>query len=126
MIDEATLTGAIKVGLGSQIAGFFANDEKWSEKIEKASHASCDRMWRMPLFKEYKTAFKSTVADLQNAANGFGGAVRAALFLEEFVNERPWVHMDIYAWKDSRDGACLEAGGSGQGTQCLIEFVKEL
>lgn len=124
IIDVATLTGAIKVGLGNDIGGLFANDQRLAQKIEKAAFRSGDRMWRMPIFQDYRSSLNSGVADLVNSSNGNGGAITAALFLEEFVDGRPWAHLDIYAWTDSSRGALCESGGSGQGVQCLVDFVR--
>jgi leucyl aminopeptidase len=80
----------------------------------------------MPLFRKYKNALRSSVADLVNASDGFGGAITAALFLEQFAGEIPWMHLDIYAWKDSADGAMSESGGSGQSVQALAYWLNEM
>ena len=83
-----------------------------------------DWMWAMPLYRKYKTALKSAVGDMANSGDGFGGAITAALFLEHFVGECPWLHLDIFAWKDGSDGPWAEAGGSGQPVQCLTRFLE--
>ncbi len=126
VVDVATLTGAIKAGLGSQIAGLFGNDDEWVRHMARASQEMGDWMWAMPLHRKYKTALKSVAADMANAGDGFGGAITAALFLENFVKDCPWVHLDIYGWKDGADGAWVEAGGSGQPVQCLARFLENL
>src|SRR5206468_2756755 len=117
VINLATLTGAIKVGLGADIAGLFSNDDQLSDKLLACAQHRGDLAWRMPLFQNYKTMLKSTFADFANAGDGFAGAITAALFLQQFVKDVPWAHWDIYSWKDSAGGAWAEAGGSGQPLQ---------
>ncbi len=124
VIDLATLTGAIKVALGAEIAGLFANHDGLSRRLEEAGGESGELVWRMPLFQPYKNLFKSTFADCANASDGFAGAITAALFLQAFVGETPWAHIDIYAWRDSAGGAYAESGGSGQGVQLLARLLE--
>ena len=126
LIDVATLTGAIKVGLGSDIGGFFSNSEELAQLLEKSAQKSGDPFWRMPLMESQRKKLKSDVADLCNSAGGFGGAIRAATFLQEFTGPIPWAHFDLYAWKDSPGGPFQSSGGSGQGVQCLIHFLNHL
>ena len=126
IINVATLTGAIKVALGSDIAGLFSNDDALADAIEGAGQAMGDLSWRMPLVPSYKGQLKSTFADLANATDGFGGAITAALFLEAFVRGLPWAHLDVYAWRDGASGALSETGGSGQPVQALIETARRL
>jgi leucyl aminopeptidase len=123
VIDLATLTGAIKVGLGGEIAGLFCNDDKLADNILDAGSYRGDLAWRMPLFQPYKAMLRSTFADYANASDGFAGAITAALFLELFVGDVPWAHLDIYSWKDSAGGAYSEAGGNGQPVQMLTELL---
>jgi leucyl aminopeptidase len=126
VIDVATLTGAIKVALGSQLAGLFSNQPKLSSDLHRAGQAAGDPNWPMPLVQKYRGAMNSNFADMVNAVDGFGGAITAALFLEKFVRDVPWAHLDVYAWKDSSEGAWLESGGSGQPVQALAEFLTHL
>lgn len=123
VINLATLTGAIKVGLGGEIAGLFCNDDQLSDQLLASGQRRGDLSWRMPLFQSYKSMLKSTFADFANANDGFAGAITAALFLQQFVRDVPWAHLDIYAWKDSAGGAFAEAGGSGQPIQALSDFL---
>jgi leucyl aminopeptidase len=121
----ATLTGAIKIGLGSDVAGFFSTDEALGQLISKRSQEWGDLMWRMPLFDGYRSRLETTVADINHCATGsYGGAITAALFLAEFAKGYPFSHMDIYAWTDSERGALREAGGSGQAVQCLAGVLQ--
>ncbi|SMF71809.1 M17 family metallopeptidase [Pseudobacteriovorax antillogorgiicola] len=125
IINVATLTGAVKVGLGVGMGGFFSNDDALVEKIEESSQGSGDLMWEMPLFDDYKSQLKSSVADINHCStSGFGGAVTAALFLHAFVEEASFAHFDIYSWMDRPKGALRESGGSGQGVQCLYQLVQ--
>lgn len=124
ILDLATLTGAIKVALGADIAGLFSNHDALSELIDLAGRESGELTWRMPLYQPYKASLKSTFGDFANASDGFAGAITAALFLQQFVGKTPWAHLDIYSWKDAAGGAYAENGGSGQGVQllaCLLE-----
>jgi leucyl aminopeptidase len=126
LVDVATLTGAIKVGLGAGIAGLFANDRKVEAGLQKAGQLSGDLNWPMPLYQKYRSMFSSNFADLTNSPDGFGGAITAALFLEKFVADVPWAHLDIYAWKDSADGAWIESGGSGQSVLSLCRWLSSV
>lgn len=126
VIDIATLTGAIKVALGGGMAGLFSNSGKLSVALAKASSEAGDFAWPMPLFRKYNSSMSSNFADLVNAVDGFGGAVTAAGFLEKFVKDVPWAHLDIYAWKDSSEGAWCESGGSGQSVLGLAQYLQNL
>lgn len=129
LIDLATLTGAIKVGLGGEIAGLFTNSDDLAREIFDAGLKRGDLSWRMPLFQPYKNMLRSPYADHVNASDGFAGAITAALFLELFAENKkdgrmiPWAHLDIYAWRDSASGAWTEPGGSGQGVLALSEVL---
>lgn len=124
VIDVATLTGAIKVALGADLAGLFTNDDDLAEKLSQAGQAAGDLSWRMPLLSKYNGASSSNFADMVNAVDGFGGAITAALFLEKFVKQKSWAHLDIYAWADKAQGALSSSGGSGQAVQALIHFLQ--
>lgn len=125
IIDVATLTGAVKVGLGAEVAGLFSNNKELRQKLLKSAQATGDWMWPMPLHQKYRSRMASSFADMTNAVDGFGGAINAALFLESFVDQKKWAHMDIYGWKDQPEGAWSEAGGSGQAVQCLTHFLSK-
>lgn len=124
VINVATLTGAIKVALGADLAGLFSNDDKLSEALNRAGQKAGDYSWKMPLFPKYTSNMSTPFADIVNAVDGFGGAITAALFLEKFVRDVSWAHLDIYAWADKAGGALTSAGGSGQSVQALIEFLE--
>lgn len=125
VIDVATLTGAIKVGLGSEIAGLFSNDDALATALTQAGQRAGDLNWRMPLFEKYFGEMSSPFADFKNSGGSFGGAITAALFLQKFVRGKKWAHLDVYAWSDKAQGALTSSGGSGQPVQCLIEFLTD-
>jgi leucyl aminopeptidase len=126
VIDLATLTGAIKVGLGSEIAGLFSNHDPLADQLQKAGTERGELNWRMPLFSKYTAPMNSHFADYVNALDGFGGAITAALFLEKFVHQKPWAHLDIYAWNDKPTGSLSFAGGNGQCVQMLSHYLESV
>lgn len=123
VIDVATLTGAIKTALGTEIAGLFSNHDDLAEKIEQAGRRAGDLSWRMPLYSRYSSSFSTAFGDMVNAVDGWAGSITAALFLEKFVRQKPWAHLDVYCWNDKASGALTFSGGSGQPVSCLIEFL---
>ena len=136
LIDVATLTGAIKVALGAEVAGLFCNDDKMAEQLHKAGATISEPNWRMPLVSKYFSSLSSTFADFRNSAEGFGGAITAALFLEKFADVKDdeaktkrtpikWAHLDVYCWNDRPTGA-FSQGGSGQPVQTLIQWLRSL
>ena len=124
IIDIATLTGAIKVALGSEVAGLFTNNDQLAQQLQAAGQASGEPNWRMPLVQKYFSAMSSNFADFKNSADGFGGAITAALFLEKFCGGKKWAHLDVYCWNDKPTGALTFAGGSGQPVQSMIAWLK--
>ena len=124
LIDLATLTGAIKVALGADMAGLFSNNDKLADQIVKAGQVVGEPNWRMPLVQKYFASISSNFADFKNSADGFGGAITAALFLEKFCNNVKWAHLDIYGWVDKPTGSLSTAGGNGQAVQTLIQWLK--
>jgi leucyl aminopeptidase len=127
IIDLATLTGACVVALGGQIAGLFANNDELAEALLQCSKESGEPLWRMPLVKEYKDDIKSSVADIKNVGGGNAGAIAAALFLQEFVGEVPWAHLDIAGPAFSeKDNAYITKGGVGFGVRTLVQYVMGL
>ena len=112
LLDFATLTGAARVAVGTDIAAMFCNDDKLAENFSRCSEAEQDPVWRMPLWQPYRRQLDGKVADLNNVADGpFGGAIIAALFLEEFVSDDvPWAHFDIMAWNPGQRPGRPEGG----------------
>jgi leucyl aminopeptidase len=127
IVDLATLTGAILVALGHTYAGLFANDDDWCAQVEAACTASGEIGWRLPLHPEYLELTKGQYADLTNAADQrVAMSSYAAEFLRQFVDDRPWVHIDIAgtAWGLSRN--YTGKGASGFGTRALIELARRV
>ncbi len=101
IIDFATLTGAARVALGPTLPPFFTNRPELSEPLLEAGRQQIDPFWPMPLWAPYLKMLKSPIATLKNAGGSFAGCVTAALFLEQFVDGRPWMHFDVYGWNPS-------------------------
>jgi len=98
MMDFATLTGAARVALGPILPPFFCNRETPVSDVLAQAKRQHDPIWPMPLWQSYNTMLSSPIADIKNAGGGFAGSVTAALFLERFVKDRPWMHFDVYGW----------------------------
>jgi leucyl aminopeptidase len=127
IVDLATLTGAVIVALGSTYAGLISNDDDFAAEVEGAGGRTGELAWRLPLHPEYKDLTKGTVADLTNAsAKRKASTIYAGSFLEEFVDGRPWVHLDIAgtAWDVGRE--YTGKGPSGFGTRLLIDLARSL
>src|SRR5438874_809219 len=125
LIDAATLTGAVVVALGYTNAGIFANDDQMYERFSKALSKAGEKMWRMPLDDEYKEIIRSNIADIVNSGGRWGGAITAAMFLKEFAEDTPWLHLDIAgtAWMEDAK-PWIAKGPSGIAVRSLVEFAK--
>ncbi len=130
IIDLATLTGACVIALGANIAGLFGTDQKLIERIRKASAATSERVWPMPLIDEFSDDLKSQIADLRNIG-GEGayeaGACTAAAFLKEFVGDIPWAHLDIAGpvWS-KKDNSYISRGATGFGVRLLVQLFTSI
>jgi leucyl aminopeptidase len=126
LVDAATLTGAVVVALGHLRAGLFANDDGLRDRVLQASQDEGERMWAMPLDDDYKEYLKSAFADLGNVGGRAGGAVTAAIFLKEFADPTPWVHLDIAgtAWLDESK-PFLAKGPSGLPVRTLVRLAMQ-
>ena len=125
VVDIATLTGAVRSALGTRVGGILGNDRALVDAVVAAGARSGERLWELPLVRAYRDDLDSTVADLRNvAAEGYGGAIHAALFLEEFVGGRPWAHLDVagVAFTD-RDLPYTPRGAVGFGVRLLTRYV---
>ena len=124
LVDAATLTGAVVVALGYANAGVFANDEQMYNRFHLANDKAGEKMWRMPLDDEYKEQIRSSIADIMNTGGRWGGAITAAMFLKEFAEETPWIHLDIAgtAWMEEQK-PWIAKGPSGIALRSLVEFV---
>ena len=130
LVDIATLTGAATLGLGRQYAAMYTRDHALAAQLSKAGEASGDRVWHMPLVDDYKDSLGSDIADFNhNASKGkySAGSVTAALFLENFVGTRRWVHLDIAGTARSEvDAGENSKGGTGFGVRLLTEWITSL
>jgi leucyl aminopeptidase len=127
LVDAATLTGAVVVALGHIHAGVFANDDALGARVLAAAKAEGEKMWQLPLDDDYKEQYlKSAFADLPNVGGRWGGAVTAAMFLKEFADPAPWVHLDIAgtAWLDDAK-PFLAKGPSGLPVRTLVRLAME-
>ena len=128
IVDLATLTGACVVALGDDYAGLFSSDDTLAAALQEASAAAGERLWRLPLAPEYRSQLKSSVADLKNVGGGrMGGAITAALFLQEFTGGLPWAHLDIAgpAFGD-KDSGHLTKGGVGFGVRTVLGYLARM
>jgi leucyl aminopeptidase len=127
IVDLATLTGAVLVALGSTYAALISNDDDWAGELADAGAETGELLWRLPLHEEYKTLTKGTIADLTNAsAKRKAGTIYAGSFLEEFVDGKPWVHLDIAgtAWDTGRE--YVGKGPTGFGVRLLVSLAQDL
>ena len=128
MVDLATLTGAIIVSLGSEYAGLFSNDDKLSKQLLTAGEKVDEKLWRMPLHKNFDKLIDSKNADMQNINYvGGAGSTTAAQFLQRFIlNKTPWAHLDIAGMAFSKYGGALNSGGAtGYGVRLLNQLIEE-
>ena len=126
LIDAATLTGAVAIALGQVNAGVFSNDDAAYARFAKAIETSGEKFWRLPVEDEYRDQIQSSIADIQNTGlTRYGGATNAAMFLREFVDETPWVHLDIaaLAWLDA-EKPWIAKGPSGVAVRSIVEWVR--
>jgi leucyl aminopeptidase len=123
LIDIATLTGACIVALGHTTSGLFGTPEHWLHEVWSATERAGDRAWKMPLFDDYKDQLKSEIADFTNTGGRLAGAITGALFIKEFVDDLPWVHMDIAgtAWAEEAK-PYQPKGATGVGVRTLAEL----
>jgi leucyl aminopeptidase len=126
MVDLATLTGAIIIGLGHEHAGMFSNDDMLCQKLTAAGMASGEKLWRMPLNDEYDKQIRSEIADMKNIGGRPAGSITAAQFIQRFVNKKPWAHLDIagMAWS-TKDSPCIPKGATAFGVRLLNRLVAD-
>jgi leucyl aminopeptidase len=126
MVDLATLTGAIMVALGTEYAGLFSNNDELAERLTKAGLATGERVWRMPLGPEYDKQIDSQFADMKNTGNRHGGSITAAQFLQRFVDDTPWAHLDIAGTAMGAPKSDInQSWSSGYGVRLLERLVAE-
>ena len=125
LLDFATLTGACVVALGPHIAGVMSNDDTLAGAFLSAAQQSGEEMWRLPLPPRLSEQLKSEIADLKNTGERWGGALTAGLFLQEFVGEIPWVHVDIAGPSSSnKEHGHVAKGGTGFGVAAILSYLR--
>lgn len=125
IIDFATLTGAMVIALGQVATGMMSNDDRLAEALSQAGEETYERVWRLPLFDEYRKQLKSDIADIKNTGGRGGGSITAALFLKEFIGDVPWAHLDIAgtAFISSAD-EYLPKNATGVGVRLIVEYLQ--
>ena len=124
IVDMATLTGASRVAMGLEVPSFFCNDDDLAMKLIDSSKRTGDPLWQLPLWDNYSNQLNSEHADFKNIGNSvFGGAITAALFLQKFVKNTPWIHIDLMAWTRANKYSSYE-GGEAMGIRALLDFFK--
>jgi leucyl aminopeptidase len=123
VVDVATLTGAIKVALGQQVGGVFANDDALADALLESAASTGEPLWRFPLASVYEEKLSSRVADCDNAPTG-PGAIIAALFLQHFAGDVPWAHLDVASSGDApADSYEYSQGPTGFGARLLLDWL---
>ena len=126
MVDLATLTGAIMVALGTEYGGLFSNNDELAERLTKVGLATGERVWRMPLGPEYDKQIDSQFADMKNTGTRNGGSITAAQFLQRFVDDTPWAHLDIAGTAMGAPKSDInQSWGSGFGVRLLERLVAD-
>ena len=127
VLDIATLTGAAVTALGNRISAVVTNDDAWLEMLKKASEFTGEKIWQLPAHEEYKELIKSQIADLKNSGGPVAGTISAALFIQEFVDKKPWIHIDIAgtASRDSEAGM-YSVGATGVGVRLITQLLREM
>ena len=125
IIDMATLTGASRVALGTDVPSFFSNNEHVAKNLIQCSLEVGDPIWQLPLWKNYSQQLNSNHADIKNLGGGFGGAITAALFLDKFVDTNiDWIHVDLMAWNLDKNLTSY-VGGEAMGIRSLFRLIEK-
>jgi leucyl aminopeptidase len=126
MVDLATLTGAIIVALGKEYAGLFSNDDRLAGELSEVGEITGEKVWRMPLAKAYDKMIDGRTADIKNIGGRDAGAITAAQFLQRFVKETPWAHLDVAGTAmDSTRNDINQSWASGWGVRLLDRLVAD-
>ncbi|HEU4798339.1 MAG TPA: hypothetical protein VFT63_05385, partial [bacterium] len=127
IIDLATLTASAIVALGYHAAAVMSNDQGLTQRLLDAAGRAGERMWQLPLYEEFLEDMRSQIADLRNSGGRYGGAEKGAIFLREFVDGKPWAHLDIaptaFLEKDEGTNPHLPKGGTGYGVRTLLTYL---
>jgi leucyl aminopeptidase len=127
IIDVATLTGACRVALGTVCTGAFSNNQELADRVITAGNEAGELTWQLPMYDEYKEKIKSDIADIKNIGGRYGGAITAAKFLAEFIDNTPWVHLDIAGTSESdKEKGYLVKGATGVPVRTLVNLALSL
>ena len=128
IIDVATLTGAAVVALGTGVAGLLSNNDELAQSLDEAGKLAGEPLWRLPLVEEYESHIKSEIADIKNiGAPGEAGTISAALFLQRFVDETPWAHLDIAGpARSEKTSGYLVKGGTAFSLRTILSYLRSL
>ncbi|WP_166827817.1 leucyl aminopeptidase [Thalassoroseus pseudoceratinae] len=125
IVDLATLTGACVVALGEEVNGLFTNNSEWGDEVKAAAKSCEERVWELPMDNDFNDLLKSDVADCKNIGGRWGGAITAAKFLEKFVSEKPWVHLDIAGPSFATSSKShQDSGATGVMVRTLVELAR--
>jgi leucyl aminopeptidase len=126
LLDLATLTGAATIAIGHGATAAVSNDDEFWRLVEEAARRAGDRVWRLPIFADYRVLLRSQIADLRNAEYGEAGAILGGMFIGEFARGKPWAHLDIAAssWNTNAELTTVLRGPSGAGTRLCIELAE--
>ncbi|HYQ48499.1 MAG TPA: hypothetical protein VEP69_05495, partial [Thermodesulfovibrionales bacterium] len=126
IVDIATLTGACRIALGQEAIGMLGTNEKLKEKMREAGEKTGERVWELPIWEGYYDQIKSDIADMKNTGGRDGGVITAAALLSKFVQNYPWVHLDIAAtaWTE-KDRPYTPKGATGIGVRLLTQFLRD-
>ena len=126
VVDIATLTGAVVVGLGHHYSGLMSNNDELTDRLICAGKDAGEPLWRLPLTKEYKKQIESKVADIKNVGGRWGGTITASAYLSNFVDKTPWAHLDIAgtAW-DFTEKSYIPKGPSGIGVRTFLNLIRD-
>ena len=127
IVDFATLTGAVLVALGNRASGVMGNNDKLMKEVKKASETSGEKVWELPLWKEYRNSIKGKYADIRNIGEArMAGTISAGIFLKEFVDDTPWVHVDIAgtAWGPKEPSYHPKVGATGVAVRMMYQFLE--
>lgn len=127
IVDIATLTGSVVVALGDNVSGLYCNDDALAGRLQESSVRTGETLWRLPLHAPYLEDLKTEIADLRNSGSRPAGSIKAALFLQEFVEKTPWAHIDIAGTAFlSKESGYLPKNGVGVGVRLLVDFLQKL
>jgi len=127
LIDAATLTGAVMVALGNITTGVFGSDQEWVNRMVSSGTQTGERMWQLPVDDDYREFYKSSIGDLANTGGRYGGAITAAMFVGEFAEDTPWVHLDIAGTRWSKEEKpYLAKGPTGVPVRTLVHLLTHL